>query len=186
MERILVTLPIILPVLVVVWAVRNLHAHDALPARTDASGPALRRTLVVLDAVIAANAFAGSWYGIFGAPAVPREWLDGTPFETYLVPSLILGYVVGNVHLFAAVFVARRLRFARHMARAAAAILAIWIGVQVVLIGWVSWLQPAMLGAALVCAALALTVPQGLPSRDAGAAMQRSTRADSRRVPDDR
>src|SRR3954453_17489242 len=32
-----------------------------------------------VSAVTALNAVGGAWYGLSGAPAVPREWLQGSP-----------------------------------------------------------------------------------------------------------
>jgi len=54
----------------------------------------LPRTLGVLHALMALNAVGGGLYGLTGAEGVPRTWLDGTPFNSYLVPSLILLLVV--------------------------------------------------------------------------------------------
>ena len=123
----------------------------------------LRRVLFSIECVLAVSAFAGSWYGIAGAPSVPTSWLDGTPFDSYLVPSLILGFVVGNVHSVAALALYLRARRATTVVFVSAAVLATWIGVQVALIGYVSWLQPAMLLAALACAVLAEAMRRTTP-----------------------
>ena len=84
-----------------------------------------------------------------GAKGVPTEWLAGSPFKNYFVPSLILLIVVGGSLLVAAVAVLARLRAARLAAFAAGSIL--WIVVQVAIIGYVSWMQPVTaMGAVLV------------------------------------
>ncbi len=49
-----------------------------------------RYVLGSLLAFVAANAVGGGFYGVSGAEGVPIEWLRGSPFTTYLVPSLIL------------------------------------------------------------------------------------------------
>ena len=54
------------------------------------------------------NAVAGAWYAIGGAPDVPIEWLEGTPFDDYVIPGLVLGGVVGGTQLGAAFALARR------------------------------------------------------------------------------
>lgn len=116
------------------------------------------RSRLLLGALLtlgAANAFGGGLYGLSGAPGVPREWLAGSPFDDYLVPSLILFLVVGGVLSVAAVLVFRRHRSASVAAYAAAAILLIWILVQLAVIGYVSWMQPAVLAGSLVIALLA-------------------------------
>ena len=38
----------------------------------------------------AVNAFAEGYYGLAGAKGVPLEWLEGSPFRNYGVPSLLL------------------------------------------------------------------------------------------------
>ena len=64
----------------------------------------IRHALGGLLAFGALNAFAGGYYGLSGAPGVPVEWLEGSPFSDYTVPSLILFIVVGGSLLIAAVF----------------------------------------------------------------------------------
>jgi hypothetical protein len=107
----------------------------------------------------ALNAFAGGYYGLSGAPGVPREWLAGSPFADYVIPSLVLVLVVGGSLLIAAAAVLARLRTARPTAYAAAAILLIWIVVQVAIIGYVSWMQPATIAAAVLILLLARRLP---------------------------
>lgn len=50
------------------------------------------RTLMLtgLHGIVALNAAGGGIYGLTGAPDVPAAWLQGTPFTSHLVPSLIL------------------------------------------------------------------------------------------------
>ena len=114
--------------------------------------------LGALQLLIAVNAIGGGVYGLTGAPDVPREWLAGSPFSSYLIPSLVLIVAVGGVHLVAAVRVWQRHPHARALSIGAGAILGGWIVVQVAIIGYVSWLQPAMGAAALVESALARRV----------------------------
>ena len=111
----------------------------------------------------ALNAFAGGYYGLSGAPGVPREWLAGSPFADYVIPSLVLVLVVGGSLLIAAVAVLARLRSARLTAYAAAAILLIWICVQVAIIGYVSWMQPATIAVAVLILVLARRLPPAPP-----------------------
>jgi hypothetical protein len=96
------------------------------------------------------NAFGGGAYGMAGAEGVPTEWLDGSPFSSYLVPSLILFVVVGGSFLLATVAVLARSRHARLAAAGAATVALLWIAIQVAIIGPVSWLQPATVIAALL------------------------------------
>ena len=102
----------------------------------------IRVVLGVLLGFVALNAFAGGYYGMMGAEGLPVEWLDGSPFSDYFVPSLFLFVVVGGLCLLAAVSVLTRRRFARPAAFAAVAILFAWLAVQLAIIGYVSWMQP--------------------------------------------
>ena len=56
----------------------------------------VRCSLGNLLAVGALNALAGGYYGLTGALGVPTEWLEGSPFADYVVPSLILLVVVSG------------------------------------------------------------------------------------------
>jgi len=109
----------------------------------------------------ALNAFAGGFYGMVGAEGVPVEWLNRTPFESYFVPSLILFAIVGGTSMLGAVAVFANADAARRAALGAAAILMVWIAVQVTMIGYVSWLQPAVATAAVVITLLAGKLEQG-------------------------
>ena len=101
-------------------------------------------------AVIAVCAFGGGYYGMSGAEGVPRELLEGSPFRTYFAPSLILFAAVGGSFLFAAIGVLFHRPFARVSTNLAAVVATVWIAAQVAIIGYVSWLQPAVVGVAMI------------------------------------
>ena len=126
-----------------------------------------RGLLLFVLLLVGVNALGGAWYGLLGAPGVPDSWLDGSPFSSYLVPSLVLGIVVGGSQLLAAMLVARRHRQARQAVLLAAVLLAGWIVAQVAIIGPVSWLQPAMFAAAVLEAALASSARGSVVHRSA-------------------
>ena len=71
----------------------------------EAHRTAIRYSLGGLLAFGALNAFGGGYYGLAGAAGVPTEWLKGSPFPDYFVPSLILLVVVGGSFLVAAIAV---------------------------------------------------------------------------------
>ena len=104
---------------------------------------------------MALNAFAGGWYGISGAPAVPKAWLAGSPFRDYFIPGLFLFCAVGGTFAVAAALTWLRHRLARRAALAAGLLVIVWIGIQVSIIGYVSWMQPATASAGALIAALA-------------------------------
>lgn len=109
-----------------------------------------RGLLAGAHVVMAANAFAGAWYAVAGAPDVPREWLAGTPFDTYVVPGLVLGGIVGGTQVAAGVALARSAGRAHDVSVAASGVLLAWITTQVAMIGYVSPLQPIVFGWALL------------------------------------
>ena len=119
----------------------------------------IRTLLGALLTFGALNAFAGGYYGLSGAESVPREWLAGSPFTDYFVPSLILFVAVGGALALAAVMVFRRHHLARAGAFAAAAVLLVWIVVQVAIIGYVSWMQPVTFAAGLLMLLLTSLLP---------------------------
>ena len=46
-----------------------------------------RRALAALEAMVGVNALGGMAYALGGAKRVPPQWLDGTPFGSYVVPG---------------------------------------------------------------------------------------------------
>lgn len=127
------------------------------------SASVARPMLGVLLAFGAINAFAGGYYGLSGAKGVPVEWLDGSPFANYFIPSLILLIVVGGSFMTAAVAVFARLRMARPAALAAAVIVTGWLGTQIAIIGYVSWMQPTTAVAAFAIFLLTWILPSPHP-----------------------
>jgi len=109
---------------------------------TKAHPTAIRYLLGALLAFGAVNALAGGYYGLSGAKNVPTEWLKGSPFPDYFVPSLILLIVVGGSFMVAAIAVFTGLRIARLAALTAGIVVLCWLGVQLAIIGYVSWMQP--------------------------------------------
>jgi hypothetical protein len=114
--------------------------------------------LAALELVVLLNAIGGAWYGLAGAENVPREWLEGSPFDSYTVPSLILLVAVGGGMTAALVAVLLGHSRASDLSVAAGLVLLSWITVQVLIIvprGGFSWLQPTMFALGLVIATLA-------------------------------
>jgi len=147
-----------------------MHAENSLgrPApesESTGSGPlsgrnaALRQVLGALLALGALCAFDGGYYGLSGAKGVPRQWLQGSPFRDYVIPSLILVCVVGGALLLAAIAVYARWPHARPLAVAAASVLLVWLAVQLAITGYVSWMQPTTAAFAVVLLTLALLLP---------------------------
>ncbi|MGN6503375.1 MAG: hypothetical protein ACTHKX_10815 [Pseudolysinimonas sp.] len=129
------------------------------------------RLLVILDLIVAVTAIAGgavlavsavvpSWSTIL---APPPEYLEGSPFGSYLVPGLALAVLLGGLHLVAAVLLLRRSRIRFIAATVAAYAMLIWIFVQMIVIPF-SFLQAVYIAAGLAELGLVL-LSLGLFSR---------------------
>lgn len=122
-------------------------------------GKLARNVLGVLLLLVTINAFAGGFYGMAGAKGVPAEWLKGSLFHNYFIPSLILFICVGGSALAAAIAVFRRHRLARKATFICGIIILLWLLVQVAIIGYVSWMQPTTAVAATLILLLTWQLP---------------------------
>ncbi|MBS1621115.1 MAG: hypothetical protein JST10_11635 [Bacteroidetes bacterium] len=120
----------------------------------------IRWILGILLLVVAINAFAGGYYGLSGAKNIPTEWLKGSPFRDYFIPGFFLFVIVGGTSVFAAITVFRSSRIARKAGFICGSILLLWLTVQVAIIGYVSWMQPATTLAALIILFLTSQLPR--------------------------
>jgi len=124
--------------------VPSLHVRQLSPARLG---------LGALEALIAVSAAGGAAYGLSGAPGVSTSWLDGSPFSSYVIPSIVLLVAVGGSAALALAALLAGSRRAPALATAAGAILVGWIAVEVIWIPF-SPLQPACLAAGAAMIAL--------------------------------
>lgn len=135
---------------------------NAQPTRNRSRRPDRGRIgLGALLAFLALNAIGGGLYGLLGARGVPRAWLAHSPFSSYFLPSLILLAVVGGIQLAASVAVLACARQARALSGLAGGVLLGWIAAQLLIIGPVSWLQPAVAVAGLAVLLLGSRLPDG-------------------------
>jgi hypothetical protein len=119
----------------------------------------VRYTLGSLLILLAVNAFGGGYYALAGAKDIPTEWLKGSPFNDYFIPGLFLFIVIGGTALLSGIAVFRRHRLARKAALFSGIIVLLWIIIQVSIIGYVSWMQPATTIAAVAILLLAWQLP---------------------------
>ncbi|MCX6502944.1 MAG: hypothetical protein NT132_11175 [Microbacterium sp.] len=72
-----------------------------------------------------------------GGMGLPVEWIEGSPFDSYVWPGIILGVVVGGVQVLALVAQFRRFRLAWGMHAAAGLTMMSWIFVEIaILLVW--------------------------------------------------
>lgn len=119
----------------------------------------IRYTIASILLFIALNAFGGGYYGMSGAKDVPLELLNGSPFKSYFIPGLILFFVVGGACLTSAILLFKDSILGRKAALMSSLILLTWIAVQVAMIGYVSWMQPAIAIMALLILILSFLLP---------------------------
>lgn len=108
----------------------------------------VRLTLLITEAFVAFTALIGGLALIVGSAEPtfemgvipPTEYLEGSWFDSYIVPGLVLAGVVGGIHALAFALLLRGRPMALLTAAAAAYAILIWIFVQMVLIPF-SWLQ---------------------------------------------
>ena len=117
-----------------------------------------RFPLGILLLLVAINAFAGGYYGMAGAKNVPVEWLEGSPFHDYFIPSLILFSIVGGTSLAAGIMVLKQKQSAGKLALISSIVILSWLLVQILIIGYVSWMQPATAFAAVLILVLTFQI----------------------------
>jgi hypothetical protein len=129
--------------------------ESVMPARRTRIG------LIALQLFVALNAVAGSVYLFGGAPDWPRTWLESTPFNSWVIPGVILLVAVGGSMATAAWTTWRRPESGASASLLAGLVLLVWIIVETAMLGYISWMQPATLVAALLVLALAWHLRRG-------------------------
>jgi hypothetical protein len=110
------------------------------------------RTLVGVSLFNAVSAFGGGAGLVSGTLPVPRALLRHTPFDSYVIPGLFLGVIIGGSALVGAVALLTRARGARLLSTAAGVIMVGWITGETILIQGFSWLQGLYLLSGLLVA----------------------------------
>lgn len=136
-----------------------------------------RTALVLLHFGVALSAVASGiiiviaslWPDTIGGFGLPPEFLDGSPFVSYLVPGIVLLLIVGGTHVAAFLGQLRAARYAAFLSSVAAFGMLIWIFVQMIFIPY-SFLQAVFFVAGLaeagfVLLQLGVLTPQPARSR---------------------
>lgn len=116
---------------------------------------------------------------------VPREWLDGTGFTSFVWPGIVLGVVVGGSQALALVAQHGRFRLAWGLHAAAGLIMMTWIFVEIALMLVWSPLQGVYFATGLLQTALAVLALGAWP-RPFVARERRTAREDGHPVPSHR
>jgi len=124
------------------------------------SAKSVNYSLVVLLLVVASNAFGGGYYAMAGAADIPVEWLKGSPFHDYYFPGLFLFIIVGGSSLFSGILVLTRHPIARKASLFCGILILLWLAIQLSVIGYVSWMQPATAAGALIILLLTWKLPR--------------------------
>jgi len=115
--------------------------------REIARGPAdiPNRRLIASLAALAGVSATGGAAALFvwraGSSFLPRSLIEHTPFKTFLIPSLLLGFMVGGTSLACAILVWRRSRAAVDAAVLAGGALTVWILAEMAMMRHVHWLH---------------------------------------------
>jgi uncharacterized membrane protein len=120
----------------------------------------IRNTVIILDLILGLTAVVGGIYLLVGAPRLSREWLERTPFKTYLWPGLAF-ILVGGSLIAAALLLLAEVRLGRLVSVEAGVVLLGLTAIQLSTVGYRQWLQLAALvgGLAVVVLSLALPAP---------------------------
>jgi hypothetical protein len=99
---------------------------------------ALRAALAAVAAINLVSALIGMiGLTVGGGMGLPSEWLEGSVFDSYVWPGIILGIVVGGMQALALVAQFGRFTLAWGMHAAAGITMMIWIFVEIaVLLEW--------------------------------------------------
>jgi hypothetical protein len=106
--------------------------------------PAVEHVLAAVHAVVGLAAVVGGIGLVRNGLGMPEEWLLSTPFDTWLIPGVLLALGVGGSQLLAAVLLAAHDPQARSASMVAGIGLATWIVVQSVLLHRYHPFSPAL------------------------------------------
>ena len=119
------------------------------------------RFLVVHHFLIAIGALFGGMAAMldpFEPLGVPHELLDGSPFESYLIPGLILFTVIGLGNLFSAYAAVKRSKHQGYISSVFSWGLMIWIVIQCIMINAIDFLHVLYFVLGLLGAVLAMRI----------------------------
>jgi len=101
----------------------------------------IRIALVLIELFVCIAAVLGGYGLITASGAASLLLLEGSPFNSFFVPALILTFIVGGTNLLGAIAVWTKNKYASEASAAAGMGLIIWIYAETYLLTGRSWLQ---------------------------------------------
>lgn len=120
---------------------------------------ALIKILIILDVLVALSSMWGGW-GLMTHDGLqlPKSWLAGTIFDNYFYPGLILFFIVGGIHLIAAIRLWLKKRYALELSAIASFGLVIWIATELYLLNHSNILQVIYFAIGMTCQVLIMVI----------------------------
>lgn len=118
--------------------------------------------LIIIEFFNGLSGLAGG-YGLIADPSavslgMELSWLEGTPFNNYLLPGIVLLTFNGLGNTIAAILSLRKNKYMNEVAIIFGIGMMIWIASQVLWIGYKNFLQPLYFSTGLVQAFLGLLI----------------------------
>lgn len=125
------------------------------------SRSATEHVLAAVHGVVGVAAVIGGIGLVRNGLGMPKDWLLSTPFDTWLIPGVLLAIGVGGSQLLAAVLLGAHDPQARAASMVAGVGLATWIVVQSALLHRYHPFSPALFAVGVSTAAVAKRLPRG-------------------------
>ena len=110
--------------------------------------------LILLSGFVAATAIGGGIAMTTGLDSLPQEWLTGTPFDSFVLPGLLLAVLVGGSAAIATYGMFMNPQAGALLTVVAGGLLMAWIVIEVLLLNQPSWTPTEgiyfVIGAAMV------------------------------------
>lgn len=142
--------------------VMAVHARSVSPKSSPLRLPVIARAAILLEVFLGLGALFGGGALILGPDGhllgMPTTLLAGSPFNSFLVPGIILFTLVGVAPLIAAAITVRRQAFAPLAAVAVGLTLIGWVSVEMVILagpGSLAWAFYLVLGACIAAVGVA-------------------------------
>jgi hypothetical protein len=102
----------------------------------------MKKVLSILQLLVGLSAIISGYGIVMGhGLGMPLNWLDGSPFHSYLIPGLVLFFIVGGSYVLSSVTTWMSHQYAPQMASIAGFGIMIWIFTEMYIVRQSHWLQ---------------------------------------------